>query len=70
MKYFISAERWPFDYNNKEVAVADNLLSALLQFRKFKKKGYNVINIRYAKQIKIDTSNWNQLTMDGVIEDE
>lgn len=64
MRYFLSATHYPFDDTDQEVLTADNLLHALWQFRKLKKQGYDIIDIRYSRPIKIDTSNWDQITWD------
>lgn len=70
MKYEIFAAHYGSCWDYEELFETNSLLSALLKLRKFKKGGYEVINIRYRAPIRFDTSNWNHITSNLGEEDE
>lgn len=49
--------------NLEESFKCNTLWAALKKFRECKRKGYEVIDVHYRKFIKVDTSNWNQITL-------
>ena len=70
MTYEILATHYPFPNYYEKSFQTDNLFSALFAFFRFKKKGYEIIDIHYRAPIKFDTSNWNHITSNWSDEDE
>ncbi len=60
--YTILAAHSPFNGYYEESVQCTTLWAAMKQFRKYQKQGYEIINLAYREAIKIDTSNWNQIT--------
>lgn len=62
-KYEILAAHYPFIGYYEKSCKCSTFWSAMMQLRKYKKQGYDIINLLYRKPIKIDISNWDQITM-------
>jgi hypothetical protein len=69
-KYEVLAAHYPFLDYYEESFQTDSLLSALLCLRKFKRMGYEIIDIHYRAPVKIDISSWNQITCIGFGDEE
>lgn len=61
--YTILAAHSHFNGYYEESFDCTTLWAAMKQFRKYQKQGYEIIDLRYRETIKIDFSNWNQITM-------
>lgn len=70
MKYEILAAYYDSCWDDEESFQTDSLLSALWCLRKFKKSGYDIIDIRYRAPVKFSTSNWNHITCIGFGDEE
>ncbi len=62
--YILLAAHYPFKGYYEDSFQCSTFLAAMWQLIKYKKQGYEIINLAYRKTIKIDTSNWNQITLD------
>lgn len=62
--YELLAAHYPFNGYYEAGFQCSTFLAAMWQFIKYKKQGYEIIDIAYSKPIKIDTSNWNQITFE------
>ena len=61
--YEILAAHYPFNGYYEESFQCATLWIALKKFREYRHKGYEIIDVHYMEFIKVDTSNWNQITM-------
>ena len=63
-QYEILAAHYPFKGYYEESFQCETLWAAMKQFRKYQSKGYEIINLVYREMVKVDYSNWNQITRD------
>lgn len=61
-KYAIYASKYPYDGKVKVSYRTDSFISFIWHLLKFQRKGYDIIDVAY-RNIKINTSNWNSITM-------
>lgn len=61
-KYEILAAHYPFKGYYEKSFQCNTFWLAFKMFRTYKRKGYEIINLSYRKPIKIDTTNWYQVT--------
>lgn len=62
-EYELLAAHYPFKGYYEESFQCSTLWAALKKFREYKHKGYEIIDVHYRKFIKVDTSDWNKITM-------
>lgn len=62
-KYELLAAHYPFQGHYEDSFQCLTLWAALKKFREYKHKGYEIIDVHYREFIKVDTSDWNQITL-------
>lgn len=62
-KYTILAANYPFMDKYEESFECATLWVALNKFREYKRRGYEIIDVHYREIIRVDTSNWDHITM-------
>jgi hypothetical protein len=61
--YQLLAAHYPFQGYYEDGFQCSTLLAALKKFLEYKLKGYEIIDMHYREFIKVDTSDWNQITL-------
>ena len=60
--YELLAAHYPFKGYYEDSFQCSTFWAAMWQLIKYKKQGYEIIDLVYRKTIKFDTSNWDQIT--------